>query len=61
MSILAVISHHLGRSSSRAFSRAAGNCLVKGGAAEGKMYLIPFTRKEGTEGFVLPVCLAVMF
>lgn len=56
-----LISHHLGRSSSHAFSRAAGACLVKGGVAEGKMHLITSTGEEGTEGAVLPVCLAVIF
>lgn len=56
-----LISHHLGRPSSHAFSRAAATCLVKGGVAEGKMHLITSTGEEGTEGVVLPVCLAVMF
>lgn len=56
-----LVSHHLGRFSSCAFSRAAGACLVKGGVAEGKMHLITSTGEEGTEGAVLPVCLAVMF
>lgn len=52
-----LISHHLGKSSSHAFSSA----WSREGFAEGKMLLISSTGEEGTEGVVLPVCLAVMF
>lgn len=52
-----LISHHLGKSSSHAFSSA----WSREGFAEGKMLLISSTGEEGPEGVVLPVCLAVMF